>query len=235
VYRIRQSRQSEIDLSLDSLMDVLSCSVGVMLFIVIIGVLEARGTNILLYSPPLLREPPANSNRVLALCQGGKVRILNIGMALDQFMGDMSQLNYEDVPRFVDEANRRNIADASFNYRLVYRDEPHGEHNRKRMVSVRVEARPGAEGESPDDLVNGLSEYERLLIALDEDRNWVAFGVDGDSIEVFRQARSIALEMGFSTGWDPVSIEFPYEEVILGGGVRQRVEGKPPSGLGIIQ
>jgi hypothetical protein len=43
------------------------------------------------------------------------------------------------------------------------------------------------------------------------------------------------LERGFSAGWDPVSIEFPYEEVILGGGFRQREEGKPQSGLGIIQ
>jgi len=216
-------------------MDVLSCSVGVMLFIVIIGVLEARGTNILLYSPPLLRKPPETSQRILALCQGGKVRILDIGMALGEFMGDMSQLNYEEVPEFVRKANSKNVSDGNFTYRLVFRDEPYGEGNRKRVVSVHVEERPGAEGESADELVNGLSDYERLLIGLDENKYWVAFGVDKDSLDVFRQARSIALEMGFSTGWDPVSIEFPYEEVILGGGFRKRVEGRPDSGLGIIQ
>jgi len=235
MYRFRRSRRSDDDLSLDSLMDVLSCSVGVMLFIVIIAVIEARGTNILLYSPPLLREPSQDSQRLLALCQGGTVRILDIATALQQLMGNTTQLKYDDVPRFVEEANSRNISDGAFNYRLVFRDEPYGEDNRKRVVSIRVEARPGNDGETPDELGEGLSEYERTLAALDEDSNWVAFGVDGDSLEVFRKARSIALERGFSTGWDPLSVEFPYEEVILGGGFRQRVEGKPRSGLNIIQ
>jgi len=235
MYRYRRARNSDTDITLDSLMDVLSCSVGVMLFIVIIAVIDARGTNILLYSPPLLREPPENSHRILALCQGGKVRIMDVATALETLLGSTQQLNYADVPGFVDEANRKNVSDGNFNYKLVFREEPYGEDNRRRVVSLRVEARPETDGETTSELEDGPSAYERSLAGLDEERNWLAFGVDTDSLEVFRKARSIALERGFSTGWDPVSIEFPYEEVILGGGFKQRVEGKPRSGLGIIQ
>ena len=100
---------------------------------------------------------------------------------------------------------------------------------------VRVEEMPGVSGESSNDLVSALSVFERSLSGLDRKRHWIAFGVDGESLEVFREARAIAMERGFSTGWDPVSIEFPYEEVVLGGGSRKQVEGKPRSGLGIIQ
>ena len=235
MYRPRRSRQPEFDMNLDSLMDVLTCSVGVMLFVVIIAVIEAKGSSILFFSPPLLREPPDNSRRVLALCQKGRVRILDVGMALEQLMGSTKQLKFTDVPGFVAEANRKNVSDGNFNYRLVFRDEPHGEDNRRRVVSLRVEARPGVDGESPEELVDGRSEYEQFLETLDEEHNWLAFGVDKDSLKVFQKARWIAFYRGFLTGWDPVSMEFPYEEVILGGGFRQREEGKPRSGLDIVQ
>ena len=78
MYRPRRSRTTVDNLNLDSLMDVLSCSVGVMLFIVVFAVIEARGTNVLEYSPPLLREPPGNSQRILALCKDERVRILDV-------------------------------------------------------------------------------------------------------------------------------------------------------------
>ena len=67
MYRPRKAKAARDDSSLDSLMDVLSCAVGVMLFIVIFAVIEARGTSVLIYAPPLLREPPVQSERILVL------------------------------------------------------------------------------------------------------------------------------------------------------------------------
>jgi hypothetical protein len=235
MYRPRRSRKNTDDMNLDSLMDVLSCSVGVMLFIVIFAVIEAKGTNVLVYSPPLSREPPDNSSRILALCVEGKVRILDAGTALQQLIGDVVQLTYEGVPGFVSRANRKNVSDGNFSYRLVYRDESYGEFRRKRVISLRVDEKPGVHGDSSDDLVSAVSVFERALAGFDREEHWLAFGVDADSVEVFREARAIAMEKGFATGWDPIEIEFPYEEVVLGGGSRKQVEGKPRSGLGIIQ
>lgn len=235
MYRPGRSRNSSDEMNLDSLMDVLSCSVGVMLFIVIFAVIEAKGTNVLIYSPPLLREPPDSSDRVLALALGGKIRILDAESALDQLFEGIDRLSYDSVPKFVSRANRKNVSDEYFSYRLVYRDEKYSEFQRKRVVSLRVDELPGVLGESSDDLVSALSVFERSLSRLDRRQRWIAFGVDADSVEVFREARAIAMERGFPTGWDTVSIEFPYEEVVLGGGSRKQVEGKPRSGLGIIQ
>ncbi len=216
-------------------MDVLSCSVGVMLFIVVFAVIEAKGTNVLEYSPPLLREPPGGGQRILALCTEERVRILDVGDALEELMGDVAYLTYEGVPEFVDAANSKGVSDGNFSYRLVYRDEEYGRFQRKRVISVRVDELPGVIGESLAELASGGSSFERSLSRLQAGTHWLAFGVDADSVEVFREARSIALENGFSSGWDPVRISFPYEEVIIGGGSRKVVEGKPRSGLGIIQ
>ena len=65
--RNTRKRKSTI-LDLDSLMDVLTCSVGVMLFIVIFAVLEVRGSSILIFTP-LERDPPEGSTRIFVLCQ----------------------------------------------------------------------------------------------------------------------------------------------------------------------
>lgn len=235
MYRPRRPRTTGDELTLDSLMDVLTCSVGVMLFVVVFAVIEAKGTNVVVFSPPFLREPPGNSNRVLALCLDGKVRILDAGAAVGRLTEDLQQLTYDGVPEFVENANRKGVTDGLFSYRLVYRDEQAGEFRRKRVISVRVDEMPGVVGDSPEDLKSGGSSFERALAQLDESRHWLAFGVDADSVEVFREARTMALDKGFATGWDPVSMTFPFEEVIIGGGRKKQVEGRPRSGLGIIQ
>lgn len=235
MYRPRKAKISMDDGSLDSLMDVLSCAVGVMLFIVIFAVIEARGTSVAVYAPPLLRDPPAGSNRLIALCQNGRVRLLDIGAALELLLKDSDQLAYAGVPDFVDRANRSNVADDFFRYRLLFREEKHGKYDRKRIVSVRVETKPGVIGEDKNELSSGSSVFEKTLTELGGQKHWLAFGIDADSLEIFKKARLIAIENGFSTGWDPVEIKFPYEEVVLGGGGKKQVVGKPRSGLGVVQ
>ena len=235
MYRPKRTRTMGDELTLDSLMDVLTCSVGVMLFVVIFAVIEAKGSSVIVFSPPFLREPPGNSQRVLALCIDGKVRILDARAAVERLTEDLVQLTYDDVPEFVSSANRKGVSDGHFSYRLVYRDEQASEFRRKRVISVQVDELPGVAGDSPDELASGDSAFERALDGLEKNRHWLAFGVDADSVEAFRAARAVAMERGFATGWDPVAVEFPYEEVIIGGGRKKQVEGMPRSGLGIIQ
>jgi len=235
MYRPRKTKAPLDDGSLDALMDVLSCAVGVMLFIVIFAVIEARGTSVLIYAPPLLREPPVRSERILVLAQNGKIRILDIGTAQEQLLKGSDQLAYAAVPDFVNKANRSKVADRYFRYGLVYRDVEYGSAGRKRVVSMRIETKPGMMGENMHDLKSGSSEFEQTLNEMGGEKHWLAFGVDADSLKIFRKARLIAQEKGFSTGWDPMAISFPHEEIVLGGGDENYVVGKPRSGLGIIQ
>jgi hypothetical protein len=234
MYRPRKAKAPLDDGSLDSLMDVLSCSVGVMLFIVIFAVMEARGTSVAIFAPPLLREPPVKSERILVLAQNGKIRMLDIAAAQEQLLEGSDQLAYAAVPDFVNKANGSKVADKYFRYRLVYRDVEYGSSGRKRVVSMRIEAKPGTVGEDLYDLKSGFSEFEQALTEMGGEKHWLAFGVDADSLKIFRKARLIAQEKGFSTGWDPMAIKFPHEEIVLGGDV-SHVAGKPRSGLGIVQ
>ena len=234
MYRPRKAKAPLDDGSLDALMDVLSCAVGVMLFIVIFAVIEARGTSVLIYAPPLLREPPIRSERILVLAQNGKIRMLDIAAAQEQLLEGSDQLAYAAVPDFVNKANGSKVADKYFRYRLVYRDVEYEEFGRRRVVSMHIEAKPGAVGEDMHDLKSGFSEFEQALTDMGGENHWLAFGVDADSLKLFRTARLIAQEKGFSTGWDPMAIKFPHEEIVLGGD-ESYVTGKPRSGLGIVQ
>lgn len=234
MYRQKRARTSGNNWDLDALMDVLSCSVGILLFVIIFAVIEARGSSIAIYAP-LMREPPAASSRIIVLCQDGNIRLLEIDKALETLLEGSDKLAYSEVPAFVEHANEGKVADRFFRYRLLYRDEGLGSNDRKRVVSLRVEEKPGAEGEDVTALRSGSSFFERELANLDKNRHWLAFAVDVDSLDVFHQARKIAMDKGFSSGWDPLEMRFPHEEVVLGGTKNPPVEGKPRSGLGIIQ
>jgi hypothetical protein len=63
-------------LDLDSLMDILSCLVGVMLFLVIYTVLEL-GSVAYQAVVPLTRAAPTDARRVVVLCEAGTVRVLD--------------------------------------------------------------------------------------------------------------------------------------------------------------
>jgi len=81
MYRKPRDSGSQSILNLDSLMDILSCLVGVMLFLVIYTVLELGSAAYqaeVVVSPN--REP--NSRRVVVLAERGTVRLLDVRPAL---------------------------------------------------------------------------------------------------------------------------------------------------------
>ena len=76
MYRKVRTAESQSILNLDSLMDILSCLVGVMLFLVIYTVLQMSATSFQVTIPvPLDR--PVESRRVLVLANAGTIRVLD--------------------------------------------------------------------------------------------------------------------------------------------------------------
>jgi hypothetical protein len=206
MYR-KKRKESTAVLDLDSLMDILSCLVGVMLFLVIYTVLEMTSTSFqVAVAVPF--EQPAPSRRVLVVANGGSVRVLDHDPPVSDLLTGMSLVPFEETVDYVSQINVSPPTDAYFRYQLEYDEEAGLLLGRDVAFAVTVDELPGEQG---DPLLGPepTSEFLELLGAYDPDDVWLEFGVDGASLDVFRRARRLAEERGFETRWGPLSLEFP--------------------------
>ena len=207
MYRKPRQGDSAGILNLDSLMDILSCLVGVMLFLVIYTVLQLGSTAFQLAVPTPL-DPPEDSKRVVILCNNGTVRVIDTSGPIGELLTGLEIVTYSDIPNFVREANRRPPIDQYFRFRLDYVERAIALGGRTRAFEVEIQELPGAVGDSIHQLDDG-SAYAAILDGLDADDTWLAFAVDSTSLNVFRRARQLASERGFATTWDPFTLDFP--------------------------
>ncbi|NET62365.1 MAG: hypothetical protein F6K47_41565 [Symploca sp. SIO2E6] len=60
-------------------------------------------------------------------------------------------------------------------------------------------------GESPEELTQATSDFRKVLQQLDSGSDYLAFLVRADSFEAFREAREIAWQENFGVGWEPMN------------------------------
>lgn len=221
MYRLRKRREKQQALGLDSLMDILTCTVGVVLFIVIFAALEAGGIAFGMRTP-ILHDPPESSERKLFICNNGRIRMMEVSWALVELLGE-ERATYDRVPRIVADANKKDVADEFFSYRLEYDQwTDYGNwwnSTTHRAFVLIIEEKVGVLGETTDKLAEPTSMYLNAMSEFDPEKTWFAFAVDEQSLEVFRKARAIALELGFAVGWDPSNTTFPLRQRLgIGGG-----------------
>lgn len=207
MYRKPRGGGSQSILNLDSLMDILSCLVGVMLFLVIYTVLELGATSFQVAVPVPL-DPPAGSRRVLVLANGGTVRVLDAARPIRDLSTGIDQVPVDAMPEFVRQVNLSAPTDAYFSYTLGYDAEMAAVAGRDRSFQIAVDEIPGEPGETLQELDSG-SRYASLLGGLDPNDVWIEFGVDAFTLDAFRRARDLAEARGFATRWGPLSLDFP--------------------------
>lgn len=215
MYRKPRYRDRSGELDLDSLMDILSCLVGVMLFLVIYTVLEL-GSAAYEARVPVVRAIPSGSDPVVVLAEGGTIRAVDVRGPLNRLLSGAEIVPARDVPIFVEQANARPVSDDWFDYSLAFDErfvqfgDPLG------TLSLEIVERPDVVGDSLHQL-NRASRYGALLAALDPDDNWLYFEVDSASVVEFRRARDMAIADGFTVQWTPREIDFPFTHRIAGG------------------
>jgi len=217
MYRKPRARHSAGILDLDSLMDILSCLVGVMLFLVMYTVLELGSATYTAEVPVALGLPPG-SERVVVYAHGGTVRILDARAPLDALLSGFEIVRYDEAARFVRQANERAPTDQHFQYSLTYQDRVSAFGDPLGTLDLLIEERSGMVGDSVHEL-DEQSRYATLLDAFDPDDVWLVFAVDGESLDVFRRAREMAMTRGFSTGFDAVEAGLPLTHTLSAGGV----------------
>lgn len=73
--------------------------------------------------------------------------------------------------------------------------------------SMIYEPREADAGESTEELKQANSEYRSILKKFNPQTDYLAFIVRPDSFKAFRQAREIAWKEGFSVGWEPMNTD----------------------------
>lgn len=203
MYRKAKPKDRSAGLDLDSLMDILSCLVGVMLFLVIYTVLELGSAA---YQAEVVVSPnrPTDSRRVVVLANEGTVRVLDVRPALAELLAGFEIVrSVPEVEIFVD-SDQSSPAHPNFLFSLAAQVRSTGDL--LGLLDLVIEERPGGEG---DDELGAGSSYVAALNALDPDQAWLAFAVDDESVDLFRRARELAIARGFATGFDLLTLEFP--------------------------
>jgi len=204
---LRNKRENNLnDNNLDPLMDVLTCTVGVMLFVVIFTVMEARSVSYKLVTPIQSAEIPTSKSRLLLICKDGKIKPMNLNNAYENLK--MNSITYDNMPQIIQEANKNGSDDAyfDFKYELVEK-RTYWADERWPIIHI-YEKKQG--GDDKISIKEEESNIRKMINALNPDLSWIAFAIcDEASIEVFREARDIANAKGISNGWDPYKISFP--------------------------
>lgn len=186
-------------------MDILSCLVGVMLFLVIYTVLELGSAA---YTAEVVVSPNRNpdSRRVVVLAEGGTVRVLDVRPALTELLSGFEIVQSVSEAELYVEASRAAPRDPHFEFSLQY--EVRSTTDLLGLLDLVIEERAAAAGDSLRRM-DESSAYLAALEELDPSDAWLAFAVDDASVDVFRVARELAIERGFATGFDLLTLEFP--------------------------
>lgn len=211
-------------------MDILSCLVGVMLFLVIYTVLEL-GSAAYEAQVPVTRAARSGAEPVMVLAEGGTLRPLDVRRPLNELLSGLNIIRSTDVPVFVEQANARPTVDPWFEYSLTYDERFRQFGDPLGTLAVEIEEREGMVGDSLHQL-DERSAYADLLANLDPAEHWLEFEVDPASVDVFRRARDMAVQEGFTVRWSPQQIDFPFTHTLAGGSptdlLRSRsVQSKP--------
>lgn len=204
-------------LRIDSLMDILTCSVGVMLVMVILAVMEARGVVVEIRTPISI-DPPEGSKQKIFLCKDDRVMFCNYETVDKQFTSHLAAFRLTSsllgrptkgsdyLERALAYISRMDIHDEYFRYEWgssTLLGNPVGFYQK-------IKLREGVQGETIRSVEEPSMRFLQIIGGFDREQHWVLFLVDSDSIEVFRMAREICTARGLLVGWHPKEFEFPW-------------------------
>jgi len=228
MYRNKRKNKNNNIISLDALMDILTCTVGIMIFVVVFTLLEAGGA-VFEMNLPMLKDPPKHQKRELMVCSDGQIMPLSLNKAYDNSFGKIREnmdITYNSLPEAIRKANNLKYEDDFFKYTFNYHEYRESYWRKYRFLYMTVNKKRDAPGEEIKSLNSAKSKFIEHISSFNNDSTWVAFFVDNESIEVYKKARKILKDNGFNVGWDPIEQDFFPLNVSYAGGGGSGIIGK---------
>ncbi len=213
--------------NLDSFLDILTNTLGVLMFVMIFVSLIAVEVDSVVKTP--LASETKKTARFFEI-RNNKVTYLDdqqVGEAMDFVVGNLPSCNKPDFDldsASADYSSRmqfyksciQNRANRLINFRTQT------EFYKVTMVdartfTMRYDPIPNKPGENSEEILLSDSKFNQVLAELDPQQDYLAFIVRPDSFSSFRAAREQAWAQGFEVGWEPHKTENP---IVFGSGGR---------------
>lgn len=202
--------------NLDSFLDILTNTVGVLMFIGLFLSLLAVEAGTIIRTP--LRAETDKQGRFFEV-RNNQIFYLNdpkLEEEIDQILITLPNCKTPEIPENIPSylyslymqqieeyeqcIKTRNIKLENFyydngNYLISFTDQG----------SLKYDANASSQGEDSKQLKNKNSNFINTLKQLNPEVNYLAFIVRPDSFEAFRAAREKAWSLGFEVGWEPIS------------------------------
>lgn len=211
----RMRRLSSPTQNLDSFLDILTNTVGVLMFIGLFVALVTAEVETIVRTPVV---SDTRKNPKFFEVTDDQIKYLDtdqVSRQLDLYMQGLPQCEKPEVPSdFIPEMYDYYISRAEEYQRCELRrlERLQNYSTTTRYYEARVAGGSGiayvplpeVEGEKPGDIQEESSNFREVLQNLNPQTDYLAFLVRSDSFTGFRQARELAWEKGFDVGWEPM-------------------------------
>ena len=216
--RTRRTQAQFDEPSLVPLADMLTNTVGILVFILIFTVLTAGGAVIAKHLP---MEHPTKKSDVTFICWDNRLYPFSDEL-VEEFLKPLGkpEISLSGLREFVKKFKARKLEN---NYvKLTAEAEiatmPTMTGTRTSLdLTVVCTPKDGA-GETGEELQRSDSAFRRILDNSDREKKFVRFMVRPDSVDVFGAARDTAAAMQFGTGWSPQLGDQPIRLSLSGQG-----------------
>jgi hypothetical protein len=209
--------------SLVPMADMLTNTVGIMLFILIFASLSAGGAVI---SKRLPREKPTSASAVWMYCSGGRMVHFEPNPLSERMMKNVGKPTFSTATEWARKFSAQTIETDQLQVSGEAKAEFQGGFFQQSVhfdVSIAIRRREN-QGDDQAAVMNPDSAFNRLLALKDTKGNFFFFDVDPDSIPLFRAARDKAVKAGFNVGWSPVEKGEPARIGLTGNGREIKVQ-----------
>jgi hypothetical protein len=224
---MRRKRHSEFhEPSLVPLADMLTNTVGIMVFILIFTVLTAGGV-VLVKRLPV--ESSTQSQPLQFLCANGRIIPLDVADASNKFLQPLGKpRSYYEIDSWEQKFDSQRIETDNFivtgEIEIYKFDSIYYKSASVLYAYLDFEPKQG-KGDTIEDLKKPDSSFRKYLEAHDSQKNFVHFLVRPDSLDLYLAARTLAIEkLGYQTGWTTKGQDTPIRFSLAGGGREATVQ-----------
>jgi len=221
---MRRRRQAAFEQpSLVPMADMLTNTVGIMLFILIFASLSTGAAVIFKHLP---RERPTKASTVYMYCSGARMVHFEPAILAKELLKDAGRPTFSTATEWANKFSSRTIEtdelQVSGEAEAKFSSNPF-----QQSIAIAagvVVRRKGNQGADEADVKTAGSAFQKLLAQKNRNEDFFFFFVNPDSIAVFRAARDQAAQQGFGVGWTPVGAGEPGRIRFSGGGREAMVQ-----------